>query len=431
MESRPHIVFIYIFMVSMIAWGAGNGIATKLTNVSESLGESFKHPFFQTFTMFLGESLWMLVFMYEIYNAKKQYGGYENSPSVIKARAQGKNTNLHPLKLAIPMLLDGVGSTLLLFAYLYIPISVAQMMGGCIVMVTAIMSIIFLKKRLHRHHWTGLALVVTGIALVGLAVMITKNDDEDQKPALGIWLMIGSILIQGAQFVIEEKFFGKYFLSPMRVVGWEGIWGTLVFGTLLIIFQFIPWDFQLCSKTGVIEDSWFALRQAWNNPFTLIMLIWSILFIAGYNGFGVTITKYLSATSRTTLKQTKILLVWVFFLAYQGKGHESFKILQLIGFVILVFGILLYNEIIVLPFLGFDKNITLSAKSVPAKMEIIIDNEENEANKLDTEKAKSHLKSEITKNGSSKHSSNGATKRLLDNNSSDDDCWGSLNKHPK
>lgn len=109
-------------------------------------------------------------------------------------------------------------------------------------------------------------------------------------------------------------------------------------------------------------------------------------------------------------------------MAYQGKGHESFKVLQLIGFAILVFGILLYNEIIVLPFLGFNKNITLSAKSVPAKMEIIIDNEANEVNKLDTEKAKTHLKSEITKNGSSKHSSNGATKRLLDNNSSDDDC---------
>ena len=76
MENRPHIIFIYIFMIGMIACGAGNGIATKLTNMSESLGESFKHPFFQTFTMFLGESLCMLVFYYEIYNAKRMYGSY-------------------------------------------------------------------------------------------------------------------------------------------------------------------------------------------------------------------------------------------------------------------------------------------------------------------------------------------------------------------
>mmetsp|Transcript_29139 Transcript_29139/g.33329 ORF Transcript_29139/g.33329 Transcript_29139/m.33329 type:complete len:125 (+) Transcript_29139:692-1066(+) len=67
----------------------------------------------------------------------------------------------------------------------------------------------------------------------------------------------------------------------------------------------------------------------------------------------------MSATSRTTLKQTKIVLVWLFFLAYQGKGHESFKVLQLVGFIVLVSGILLYNEIVVIPFWGFNQNITL------------------------------------------------------------------------
>lgn len=136
----------------------------------------------------------------------------------------------------------------------------------------------------------------------------------------------------------------------------------------------------------------------------------------------------MSATSRTTLKQTKILLVWVFFLAYQGKGHESFKILQLVGFVILVFGILLYNEIIVLPFLGFDKNITLNAKSVPSNMEIVIENEQKEANQNDVERQKENGTSQATKNGST-NVSNGVTKRLLENDSSDDDCVGSLNKH--
>ena len=289
-------------------------------------------------------------------------------------------------------------------------------------MITAIMSVVFLKRRLHRHHWTGLLLVVIGIALVGLAVMLNKSDDDTQKPVLGICLMIGSILIQGSQFIIEEKFFGKYFLSPMRVVGWEGIWGSLVFGSLLIIFQFIPCDFELWSSTGVIEDSWFAMRQAGNNPFTLVMLIWSVLFIAGYNGFGVTITKYMSATSRTTLKQTKILLVWIFFLAYQGKGHESFKILQLVGFIILVMGIMLYNEIVVLPFLGFDKHITLTNKKTTENLEIIIDGEEKAANKQDIETKREGSKS--TNNGST----NGVTKRLLDNDSSDEDR-GSLNKN--
>ena len=33
---------------------------------------------------------------------------------------------------------------------------------------------------------------------------------------------------------------------------------------------------------------------------------------------------------------------------------ETFKILQLFGFLMLVFGTLVFNEIVVLPFLGFN-----------------------------------------------------------------------------
>jgi hypothetical protein len=126
----------------------------------------------------------------------------------------------------------------------------------------------------------------------------------------------------------------------------------------------------------VVEDSWFALKQIYHNSFTLIMLICSVIFIAGYNGFGITITKHMSATSRTTLKQTKIVLVWIFFLLYRGDGHESFKVLQLVGFVILVSGILLYNEIVVIPWCGFNKYTTFAKQEKEKKVDTFISEDE-------------------------------------------------------
>ena len=33
--------------------------------------------------------------------------------------------------------------------------------------VVALMSLLILKKRYFRHHWTGLALILIGIAFVG------------------------------------------------------------------------------------------------------------------------------------------------------------------------------------------------------------------------------------------------------------------------
>jgi len=264
-----------------------------------------------------------------------------------------------------------------LFAYLFIPVSVAQMMGGCIVLVTAMLSIIFLKRKLYRHHWTGLALVVIGIVLVGLAVMIAGKDDDDENLVLGIAMMICSILIQGSQFVVEEKLLGDYYLSPLKVVGWEGIWGVGLFLLILPALQFIPCHIKDICHNGVFEDSVFAIKQAFHNPFTLIMLICSVIFIAAYNGFGVTITKHMSATSRTTLKQTRIVLVWLFFLCYQGKGHETFKPLQLVGFIILVTGIMLYNEILIIPFFGFNQN-TMSAIAAREKVAEHVDHKTND-----------------------------------------------------
>ena len=46
-----------------------------------------------------------------------------------------------------------------------------------------------------------------------------------------------------------------------------------------------------------------------------------------------------------------------------GEKIESFTVLQLIGFILLVFGTFVYNEIIVLPFLGLDKNTKAKLKS--------------------------------------------------------------------
>jgi hypothetical protein len=57
MAEKPHMFLLGIFMVGMIICGAGNGIATKLSNNTTSLGQKFHHPFFQSFTMFIGESM--------------------------------------------------------------------------------------------------------------------------------------------------------------------------------------------------------------------------------------------------------------------------------------------------------------------------------------------------------------------------------------
>jgi drug/metabolite transporter (DMT)-like permease len=43
------------------------------------------------------------------------------------------------------------------------------MMRGIIVIITAVMAVVFLKRKLYRHHWTSLAILIFGVIIVGLS----------------------------------------------------------------------------------------------------------------------------------------------------------------------------------------------------------------------------------------------------------------------
>lgn len=69
-------------------------------------------------------------------------------------------------------------------------------------------------------------------------------------------------------------------------------------------------------------------------------------------------TKYGSAAQRSTIECARIPVVWGYFMLVPvyGKKLESFTFLQLGGFLILFFGVMIYNELITVPFFGFNKN---------------------------------------------------------------------------
>jgi hypothetical protein len=109
-----------------------------------------------------------------------------------------------------------------------------------------------------------------------------------------------------------------------------------------------------------------AFRQWGDNPILILQTIGICLSIAFFNAFGVTVTKHASSPQRSTIDTSRTVLIWVFFLAVPVNGNytEHFKVLQLGGFFLLVMGTLVYNEILVIPFLGFNANtrVALAAK---------------------------------------------------------------------
>ena len=163
---------------------------------------------------------------------------------------------------------------------------------------------IFLKNKQHRHHLLGLVTVMSALFLVGLSSFIgTKSGTGRETNALGIIMMFMSLLFAGIQFVVEEALLNKYATHPLKVVGYEGLWGTLVYIVTLIIMQHVRCDDfsqkikeDLCSPNNLgeyrLEDTVFALRQMGDNPFLCFLVISVTFTIAFYNFSGVSVTRY-------------------------------------------------------------------------------------------------------------------------------------------
>jgi hypothetical protein len=123
----------------------------------------------------------------------------------------------------------------------------------------------------------------------------------------------------------------------------------------LIIFQYIKCSNKDVCPYGRLEDTPQALHEWGQNSKLWITTIFYIFSVACFNCLGVSITKYASAAQRSTIDSSRTAIIWIFFISYQGPGHEDFIWLELIGFLFLIFGTFVYNEIIVLPFFDFNK----------------------------------------------------------------------------
>lgn len=365
-------LILYSLMVGMLLTGTLNTIILKMQNLQTYYNEDkdkqmvYNHPFFQTFNMFIGELCCLAVYAFTYYRENKKYGNINASPQMIEAKKKGLKTNINVLLLAIPACFDICASTLMFTALTMIPASIYQMMRGLIVFVAAMMSIIFLKRRFHRHHWAALIFVVGGVGIVGASPILYPEDEEGDEsvgsPVFGIILLIIAQLFAGGLMISEEKLLGNYYLHPLKVVGWEGFWGCFIYIILLFIMQFIKCtDPDICPY-GSVEDTPQAFYEMGQNAWIWVLALGVIVSIACFNGLGVAVTKYANAAQRSTIDTSRTLLVWGFFLFKPGDaGKERFIWLELVGFVMLVAGTLVFNEIVVIPICGFDKN-TKSAK---------------------------------------------------------------------
>uniref|UniRef100_A0A8C3RFG6 Solute carrier family 35 member F6 n=1 Tax=Cyanoderma ruficeps TaxID=181631 RepID=A0A8C3RFG6_9PASS len=151
------------------------------------------------------------------------------------------------------------------------------------------------------------------------------------------------LLAQGIvsiQMVLEEKFIFSHDVHPLRAVGTEGFFGFAILALLLVPLSFIPAGRLSGNPRGVLEDPADAFCQIRRRPLILAALLGNVGSISFFNFAGISVTRELSATTRTVLDSLRTLLVWALSLALRW---ERFHALQIPGFALLLAGAALYN----------------------------------------------------------------------------------------
>ncbi|XP_017461486.1 PREDICTED: solute carrier family 35 member F6-like, partial [Rhagoletis zephyria] len=334
-----------------------NTLATKWADDAKSKGingklRPFNHPFLQAVAMFFGEFLCFLAYkgMY-LYYKKKDYTN-EMMPDSVRG-----STSFSPFIFLPPALCDMTATSLMYIGLILTSPSSFQMLRGALIVFTGLLSVAFLGRRLKIYEWLGILLVICGLVIVGLSNIISGKDSHDHalnKIITGDLLIIMAQIITATQMIVEEKFVSGSNVSPLQAVGWEGIFGFSVLSVLLVPMYFIHVGKDIFQNPdGQIEDALDGFVQIGNNWQVALGLSGTILSIAFFNFAGISVTKQMNATTRTVLDSVRTLVIWVISLILKW---EVFSWIQLGGFIVLIIGMCVYNDILFRPTINKYRN---------------------------------------------------------------------------
>ncbi|KAI8852119.1 hypothetical protein BC829DRAFT_487635 [Chytridium lagenaria] len=288
-----------------------NTILNKYQNIQCIENCSDPDPLNRRHPHVIGEAMCLLVF----HSSRLTSARTVESVAPVEAGPSDNVTAVPPAAIVavfllwIPTLCDMTATTLMSVGLLYISASIYQMLRGSVVLFTGGLSTIFLGRR-HPAYRCPLPVLPIGVILVVMAQTITAS-----------------------QFVIEELIMAKYDI-PLYVL-------------------------------SALKACLVGFMETVSTPSVFYAGIGICFSISFFNWSGLSVTNRVSATARSTIDTCRTVFIWAISLYLRW---ETFKYIQVAGFVVLVYGTFVFNDVIAPPFC-FAKPTTAYRR---------IDDEENE-----------------------------------------------------
>lgn len=161
------------------------------------------------------------------------------------------------------------------------------MLKSSIVGFSAIFSCIFLSRKFLHREWISIFAILLGTATIIWSV-VYKVEVNYLGPVL---LLVAQLFVAG-QFILEEYLMDRYHLDPVRAMGIEGVFGTILLGISLVVATFIGDDVFDISRG--FHDL-FGSSALWQSALLLSFMV------AIFNFFGLAVSTSIGVPGRSMI----------------------------------------------------------------------------------------------------------------------------------
>lgn len=222
------------------------------------------------------------------------------------------------------------------------------------IIFTIIFAHYFLHIKWYKHQWLSASFIVIG----SLLSFFFFNKLFYEKNYLYLIIMFGILVFLALQEVLEKAVL-LLGMSPSELILYEGICG-IIFCLLTITVSTII-HYYNSSLLKFFERNSFKYfgrinKLIFDNPLNILFLFIYIFLNMFYSLFIKSSNYYFTPMSRAISDTISIFMTNFFYQMYLGTMNEKYIICVIIGFVFILSGCLLYNEIIIIRGSGFATN---------------------------------------------------------------------------
>lgn len=298
--------------------------------------ERFEKSFFAATALFFGMTFTLIPY----------YFMRHNKPGVSKVDAKTF------INMILPSVLEFVGQVMFLMGVMYIPMSLSLTLKGARVVFSALLLVIFLKRKLFAFHWAAVVSTIVGLVIASIPSLLEKKKGHEKSgsdAAIGIALVLGGEFIRSMRTVVEEKMMKKLKYDPLLVVGLQGLYALILSIPALFVVENINKDGK---PIEVLSETWF---QFTSSSIVMGMYFTFPVAVPGLFISGAYVTKLMSAVHNALTTILTNAIVWILAIIVheidntRGKELVGLSAVQLLGFLIVLGSSLIYDAIIRIP----------------------------------------------------------------------------------